>query len=66
MPAIGKLVIIKSVIVLDPYDAKEGDKNESETCERVGDAPNNNKNVWEEPEPSGENCKTVEVLETVA
>ncbi|KAK4796081.1 hypothetical protein SAY86_028407 [Trapa natans] len=47
-------------------DLEAGNENELETRERIGDAPNNKECAQEEPEPSEENCKAVEVLETVA
>ncbi|OWM81355.1 uncharacterized protein LOC116190071 [Punica granatum] len=47
-------------------NVKEGEKKESGTCDTLGDAPINDKNVKKEIEPSGENCKTLEISETVA
>lgn len=47
-------------------NVKEGEKNGLETCDGVGNLPNDNGNLLEKPEPSGENSKTVEIPEAVA
>lgn len=48
-------------------NVKESEKNRLETSDKVGDLPDNkDEKVQEEPEPSRENSKTVEVPEAVA